>query len=72
MTDMKKMQSFFYQQLDEQRNSEKKRRERSLERDKKLEKRNKIIEYAKLVKFGDLQSIPKNRTDEEKIHESGK
>ena len=46
------MQAFFWQQLDEEKMSEKKRRERREERSKKLEKRSKIIEYAKVVKFG--------------------
>ena len=55
----KKMQTFFWQQLDDQRMEEKKRRERKEKRDEKLERSNHIIEYAKLVKFGGWKSIPK-------------
>ena len=63
------MQAFFWQQLDEEKMSEKKRRERREERSKKLEKRSKIIEYAKVVKFGNWYSIP---SAEEKCQEPGK
>ena len=63
------MQAFFWQQLDDEKMSEKKRRERREQRSKKLEKRNKIIEYAKVVKFGNWYSIP---NAEEKCQEPGK
>ena len=69
MSETKKMQAFFWQQLDEEKMSEKKRRERREERSKKLEKRSKIIEYAKVVKFGNWYSIP---SAEEKCQEPGK
>ena len=65
----KKMQAYFWQQLDEQRMEDKKKRQRREERSKKLEKSNNIIEYAKVVKFGDWNSIPKV---EEKSREPGK
>ena len=55
----KKMQTFFWQQLDDQRMEEKKRRERKEKRDEKLARSGHIIEYAKLVKFGGWKSIPK-------------